>query len=380
MNKVKGISALAASAFISICFFVGCAESVNVQHGDIMLDNDVAPTQTAAYEQFSKEAIENYFKVAEQHLDKDGDIDIENAEVEASARAAAAKLFAYACYNERYLDQYVFFSTQEGDTDISAGSATAIKQEYYLRINETDKTCGYRYHYTIKYVSRIEGTISMFRDSFESARTRITDETDVLYRLEGSNIRVGAKSDIFGVEILECDWETGKDWGVHDVQMLKGEYIEPDKIEEDIVKVAGEENITMRANINILADDIVKSAVIIKDESEENGLEGYIVFMSVDTDVANRDEASLKMLRKGTGSDNCSWVGDEENSGLSIVFRLWENGLFRMYSVSEKWGGTISGFKGTADSSTQYYYSYSDRDCDMSKYLEMLDEAKQAKG
>lgn len=381
MKKIKGISAITASALISVCFFVGCAESVNVRHGDIMLDNDVAPTQTATYEEQSRQAVSDYFTVADNHI-VDGEVDYENAEVAASAKSAAAKLFAYACYNERQLDQYVFFASQEGDTDLgSTGYAKALKQEYYLRINETDKTCGYRYHYTIKKVLQCEGsTISMFKDTFESARTRITTDTDLLYRLEGKNYRLGEKSDLFGVEVLDCDWETGKDWGVHDIQMVKGDYIEPDKIEEDIVKVAGEDNITMRANINILADDIVKSAIILKDESEQNGLEGYIVFMSIDTEVANKDEASLKMLRKGNGSDDCRWVGDEETSGLSIIFRIWENGLFRMYSVSETWNGSIAIFNGTADSSTTYYYSYSDRDCDMSKYLEMLEAAKKAKG
>lgn len=381
MKKIKAISATAVSAFVSICFFVGCAEAVDVFNGDIMLDNDVAPTQIAVYEEYSRQAIADYFAVAEQHLTEDGDIDYENEEVADSAKDAASKLFAYACYNERQLDQYVFFASQEGDTDLgSTGYAKAMKQEYYLRINETDKTCGYRYHYTIKKVLQSEGTVSNFKSNFESARTRITTDTDLLYRLEGDNYRIGEKSDVFGVEILNCDWETGKDWGVHDIQMIKGDFIEPDKIEEDIVSVAGEDNITMRANINILADDILKSAVIIKDESEENGLEGYIVFMSIDTEVANRDEASLKMLRKGNGSSDCRWVGDEETSGLSIIFRIWENGLFRMYSVSETWKGSIAIFNGTADSSTTYYYSYSDRDCDMTKYLEMLEEAKKAKG
>ena len=380
MKKFSGITAVAASAFLSACFIAGCAESVSVEHGDIMLDNDVAPTLEASYAQYTQAAVDEYFAVAESHLTEDNEIDYENPEVIETGKDVAAKLFAYACYNERQLDQYVFFATQEGDTDISAGSATALKQEYYLRINETDKTCGYRYHYTIKYVSKIEGTISMFRDAFESARTRITDKTDLLYRLEGSNIHLGEKSELFGVEILGCNWETGSDWGEPDIRMVKADYIEPEKIAEDIEAVAGEENITMRANINILAEDIVESGIIIKDESEENGLEGYIVFLSVDTDVANRDPASLKMLRKANGSDNCEWVGDEETSGLSIVFRIWKNGLFRMYSVSEKWKGKISGFAGTADSSTQYYYSYSDRDCDMSTYLEMLEAAKKNKG
>ena len=379
MHSVKKTLYFAASAFISACFLVGCAKSVTVNTDNLIRDIDVAPTQIAAYENYSKQVIDEFFAVAEEHT-VDGEIDYEDEAVKAAALPAAAKLFAYACYNERTLDKYVFFSSQEGFTDISAGSATAIKQEYYLRINEHEGTCGYRYHYTIKKVEDSSGAISAFKSVFESARTRITDETDLLYRLEGSNIRTGKRDEILGVTMLECDWETGKDWGVHDLIIRKGDFIEPDKIEEDILSVAGEDNITMRANINILAENIVQNAIIIRNESEEGELEGYTVFMTVDTKVANKDAASLKMLRKANGSDDCEWVNDGDDSGLFIIFNLWPNGLFRTYSVSEKWKGKISGFSGTADSSTTYNYSYSDRDCDMTKYLEMLAEAKAAKG
>ena len=380
MKSVKKIATVVASAFISVCFIAGCGKTVEVDNGGLMQDINVKPTQSAAYETYTKQALDEYFAVADKHTDEFGDIDYENKDVADAAKPVAAKLFAYACYNERTIDKYAFFSAQEGYTDISSGSATALRQEYYLRVNETENTCGYRYHYTIKWVERSEGAISMFKGAFESARTRMTTDTDLLYRFEGSNIRVGKRNDVLGVDMLECDWKTGSDWGKHDLEIKKGDYIEPDAIRDDIESVAGEDNITMRANINILADDIVQSAIIMRDTNDEGEQEGYVIFMAVNTEVANKDEASLKMLRKANGSDDCKWVGEEGDSGLSIVFRIWENGLFRMYSVSEKWQGKISGFSGTADSSTVYNYSYSDRDCDMTQYLKMLDDAKAAKG
>lgn len=378
MKTSKKALPIIASAFISICFLVGCGELVTVNTDGIIQDMDVQPLQIAAYEEYSNQELTNYFAVANDHLNEDGEIDIDSEEVKAAARAAAGKLFAYACYNERHLDRYVFFGSQEGDTDTgSSGSATAMRQEYYLRINENETTCGYRYHYTIRKVTKIDGLISNFKSLFERSRMRITDQTDLLYRLEGSNMRVGARNEIFGVDMLECDWEKGKDWGVHDLVVKKFDYIEPEKIIDDIeenagVDIPGKDSCTIRANINIVADDIVKSAFILKDVNEDNELDGYLIFMSVDTEVANRDEASLKMLRLTNSSDDCLWVNDDDGTGLSIVFRIWKNGLFRMYSVSEKWQGTINGFKGTAESSTQYYYSYSDRDCDMSRYLGII--------
>ena len=166
MKNVKKTVPVIASAFISLCFLVGCAESVVVTTDELIRDLDVSPTQSATYEQYSKKAIEDYFAVADGHV-VGGETDYENEEVIAAASEAAAKLFAYACYNERTLDQYVFFAAQEGTTDISAGSAHAMKQEYYLRINETEKSCGYRYHYTIKYAD-CTGALSMFRDLFQS--------------------------------------------------------------------------------------------------------------------------------------------------------------------------------------------------------------------
>lgn len=376
---VKILSVFVAYIVLGCTFLAGCKKGEDVDDvvdtGGIMRDIDEKPTEKPAYEEYSAKAIAEYKAVAAQHT-VDGETDIENEEVQNAARAAAAKLYAYACYNERTLDKYVYFSHQEGDTDLGgSGAATALRQEYYLRVNETDDTCGYRYHYTLKKVKEASGLVAGFKGLFESARLRFTDKTNLLYRFEGDNIRIGNEHDVLGCEVLECDWATGKDWGKPDIEMKKSPFIEPDKIEEDIVANAGEDNITIRGNINILAENIVKSATITE---EDEG--GYFIIMSVDTAVANSDEASLKMLRKANSSGDCEWVDGDDDSGLMIIFRLWENGMFRFYNIKERWSGKIQGFGGTADSLTSYYYSYSDRDCDMTKNLETLEKAKQLKG
>ncbi|MDE7439584.1 MAG: hypothetical protein K2N23_03660 [Clostridia bacterium] len=384
MKNAKKTASIVASAFISLCFVAGCGSVTfdpgnTISKDELIRDIDVAPVQHAKYEEYSKQVLKDYEKVAKDHL-KDDEIDIEDKDVIAAASTAAAKLFAYACYNERHLDRYVYFSNQEGDTNLSTGSGTAVRQEYFLRVNETENTCGYKYHYTIKKVMESSGAMSMFKDQFESAKLRIVVDTDVLYRLKGSKLEVGEHNDVLDLDLLTCEWRTDSDWGIPDkTRLVKGDFIAPDKIAKDIVDNADKEDFTIHGNINILAENIVSHAVITRDESE-NGEEGYVVFMSIDTKVANEDKASLKMLRNANSSGNCQWVSEDGASGLTIVFRLWENGLFRMYSVSEKWKGSIAGFSGMADSSTTYYYSYSDRDCDMTKYLEMLEEAKANKG
>lgn len=391
---IKVLSCIVAPVVAACALMTGCkkcGKDVDAPEGEIMQDLGVAPTQTAAYEQYSKAALAAYNEVASRHMTEGGDPDIENDEVQAAAKAAAAKLFAYACYNERHLDRYAYFSHQEGDTDLGKtnGSGLAIKQEYFLRINENEETCGYRYFYTLKKVMEASGAIKTFKSSFESAKLRVTDKTDMLYRFHGDNIRVGGggEHETICQSLLECDWKTDKDdWGTHELQIKKREFIEPEHIEEDILRwagvdIPGQDCGTIHANINILADGIINSATIFDDEGG-----GVFVIMTINTGVANSDSASLKMLRQGTGSKNCTWrsavTGEgDEDPGLTIVYRVWENGLFRMYNVAERWHGTMMGiYSGTVESTTITYYSYSDRDCDMTENLEMLARAKDAVG
>ncbi len=392
MKRFLKILSCIVAPFIVFCAFLTgckkCGKDVEIQIGEVMQDIDVTPTQTAAYEQYSKAALEEYKAVAVRHV-VDGEVDLANEEVQTAARAASAKLFAYACYNERHLDQYAYFSDQKGDTDLGStnGSGVAIKQEYFLRVNEHEDSCGYRYFYTLKKVQEASGAIKTFKSQFESAKLRVTDKTDLLYRFSGDNIRVGAKHDLLNADMLECDWKTdNSDWGVHELALRKREFIQPEGIEADIqrwagVDIPGQDCGTIRANINILAENIVKSANIFEDDDGN----GVLVVMSIDTGVANSDDASLKMLRQGNGSKNCTWRAqseeDAEDTGLQIVFRLWGNGLFRMYYVAERWHGTMMGiYSGTVESDTTVYYSYSDRDCDMTANLEMLERAKAANG
>lgn len=383
MKKIIRVLSLVVAPLVCLCTFLAgcksCGKKVEAaEMSGIMKDIDVAPTQQAAYEQYTKQALEEYKTVAEQHL-VDGDIDYENEEVVAAACGAAAKLFAYACYNTRQLDKYVTFSQKESKTDLGsfAGAANVNIQEYFLRVNESENTCGYRYHYTIKKVINSSGTLKNLGldKTFESARIRMTDKTNLLYRFEGSNIRFSdQKHEKLDWDILTCDWKTGEDWGKPDWNIVKGEFIEPADIEADIIAKAEDSNREIQGNINILADGMVKEANIFDD-----GTGGVIVRMVVDTETANQDDASLRMLRNSNDSENCTWTDQNGESGLSIVFRLWGNGLFRMHVITEYWSGKKLSFDGVADSTLTTYYSYSDSDCDMKSYLEMLEAAKALK-
>ncbi|MDE6868155.1 MAG: hypothetical protein K2J83_03320 [Clostridia bacterium] len=385
---VKALAFIVAPVIAIFSFFTGCKGCKGTRvtipdNGEFMRDIDVAPDFEAYYEAQTKQVIAEYKAVASRHLTEDGEIDTENAEVVAAANSAAAKLYAYACYNESQLDKFVYFSNQTGTTDISGiGAATADRQEYYLRVNETEQTCGYRFHRTIKKVKESTGTMGTWKGLFESARIRMTDKTDLLYRFEGegSSIRYGGYNDDLSCNVLAADWRTGDDWGVSDVIMKKGAKLNTlEEIEADIQAQAGNGNGYIHGNINILADNIVKNATVFVDDDES-----IFVVMSIDTEVANADQASMTMLKNANGtSGNCNWKSapeDPEDTGLLIVFFLWPNGLFKTYTIAERWEGKmdlkIAKPTGTADSQTNVVYSYSDHDCDMTAYLEMLEHAK----
>jgi hypothetical protein len=380
---IRILSLVVAPIVLVAGAFSGCKKKVTVPTAEegLLVDKDVAPTQTAYYEAQTQSEMERYRAVANNHI-VDGEVDFNDSEVQSIARNVAAKLYAYACFNERGLDKYVYFSDQVGTTDLGAsGNGTAYKQEYYLRINENGDTKGARYFYTIKKVMEATGFVGTFKGSFESAKIRFSEDTNILYRFQGSKIEQGDVDETVGCNLLTCEWKTDNDnWGIMDTPMVKGAYVEPDQLRAEIELSAGNDGIDMKGNINILADNIVKYASI----SEED--DGTInVLMTIDTDVANNDEASLKMLRNANGSDDCVWVRDDEeedaegfaeDTGLRIVYRLWSNGLFRSYTIVERWSGKIILFEGEADSQTTVYYSYSDRDCDMSQYTGMLSDAK----
>lgn len=358
---------------VLIFSLAGCKKEAGSNSGYVLQDTNVYPAVSAPYESESKSAISEYLSVANSHLVK-GEVDTENTEVQAAAKTAAAKLYAYACYNEEYIDKYVYFSDQLGNTDLgSLGSSTATKQDYKLIINKSDETEGYKYHYTIKNVDSAKGTVSAMKSAFESCKLRFVKDTNVLYRFSGSDVQY----DVEGY--LTCTWNVdNSDWGTQDnpIQKAEGDQLSLDGIADDIVAVAADNpsDAVVHGNINILADDIISSAYISEGELWDGGDNGYIVILTIDPDVANADEASHAMLCESNSSDDCEW------QSLAIIFRVWDNGLFYSYTISELWDGSISGFSCSVSSTTEVTYSYSDRDTDITDKLAMLETAIESYG
>ena len=371
-NILLKICALAAVPAV-VLGASSCATDIGENKSYTLEDDGTYPAVSAAYEQESRAAIDRWKSARND---------------EAVVKQVAAELYAYACYNEEYIDKYVYFSSQTGSTDLgSKGMGDVTTQNYKLIVHQGEDTPGYKYHYTLKKVNEATGTIDTFRSFFESARMRFVTDTDKLYRFEGDDIRYEDGHDMGSEQpILTCDWKTGSDWGKDDPPIVKreGDKLTLDGIEEDIIQIAegnGDEPV-IHGNVNILAENIVKSASIT--EGKADGHSVYEVTMELDVDVANADGASVAMLKNANSASECGWATDENGSGPEITYQIWDNGLLKYYKIDETWEGKIKvlllSYSGGADTETEVWYSYSQKDTDMTEKLAMLEEAKKQHG
>ena len=131
-----------------------------------------------------------------------------------------------------------------------------------------------------------------------------------------------------------------------------------------------------------MLENVAKGGTIEYDAAKHQ----YKITLNIDTDVANTDnDVSRAMLHDSTGASDVKWKseGDQtdllnSDTGLKFEFVLWENGLFRSYKITERWKGKMYKFSGTGETESTVDYSYSDRDCDMTVHLQMLEKAKES--
>lgn len=386
MKRFLKFLCIAIIPVMAACFFLaGCknckGEDADVSVVGVLYDKDVQPTQTAVYEADTTAAYNEYKAV----LDANGG-DVNNTAVIKAAGNAAAKMFVYASYNERELDKYVYFCNQPGKTELS-GTTRVTRQDYFLRINKQEGvTEGYRFHQTVKKVHKIAAVLSGFKSKFEQGRIRLTDKTNLLYRFEIYNTKSIKFVDVNDPtaeggkrQLLTGDWKTGEDWGVENTEMVKSPHLDASEIHDDIINYGAE---TLRCTVDLLLENVAKGGTIEYDAAKHQ----YKITLNIDTDVANADnDVSRAMLHDSTGASDVKWKseGDQtdllnSDTGLKLEFVLWENGLFRSYKITERWKGKMYSFSGTGETESTVDYSYSDRDCDMTVHLQMLEKAKES--
>ena len=92
-------------------------QSIGANKSYYLQDDGVFPAVAAPYEQESKAAIARWQNAS-------------SADKAQVAKTVAAELYAYACYNEEYVDKYVYFSSQTGSTSLGNGSGSVTNQNY----------------------------------------------------------------------------------------------------------------------------------------------------------------------------------------------------------------------------------------------------------
>lgn len=349
MRKFKYVFAsIALVAVLAICF-VGCgakAGGVPIATPDSLADHNVAPTFSSYYAtQYDEIIASTTMSTAEQ----------------------AAALWAIGSYNEGQADQYVYFENKIG----SAIGGTMHYQQLYKRKPAEDGS-GAKYHYTLKKV--VDGGAFTSAIETTSALRFVTHERGYngLYRFAKGGDLEFTNDKLFGHDIINMEWKKGSDFGreegiYKDTPASKNTSALTNilaRLKSDTSERAANSNDEdkMKGNINILEDNIITSATI---EQKE----GYVsVNIVINIDVANNSADSIAMLKKSTGASKITW------SEMTISFDMWNGGLFKRYTVSDKWTGTVMMQNGDASPVDNVYYSYSDKDCSFEKELDFLDE------
>ena len=295
----------------------------------------------------------------------------------------AAYLWALASYNYGQADQFAMFQNKVGNTTLDGNTGTLAYQQYYKEKRHDGDYKGEKYHYTIKHV--YDSTFSSIVEGLlESARMRFvanTGELQGLYRFElngdGKEVTTFTGNKLLGEELLDTVWQVGDDFGGNGEEIWKRTLsgAENNKSVNEVIAAIKNDiqncNIDDRliqGNINTLADRVVSDASI---EKATDG-DYHVITMSFDLDKLNADKRSIEFLNNDNSAKNMKW--DE----LSVSFEIWSTGLFKSYTIDEKWTGEVGKaliwFEGSATSSNHVYFSYTDEDCSMDKELAYLKE------
>ncbi len=294
----------------------------------------------------------------------------------------AAYLWALASYNWGQTSQYAMFQNKVGDTVLKGNQGTMAYQQYHKEKRADGDYKGEKYHYTIKHIydsnfsSVVEGLL-------ESANVRFvanTGDLQGLYRFkingDGKEVTMFTGTQLLGEELLTTKWKKGKDFGGNGEEIWKTGIVKENtaSLSEVIAAIKSDvqtcdvDDRLIQGNINTLADGVVSGATITKAADGDY----YTVTMTFDLEKLNADSRSIEFLNSDNSAKNMQW------DSLSVSFEIWDNGLFRSYTIDEKWTGEVGAvafwFEGSASATNHVYFSYTDEDCSMQKELDYLAE------
>lgn len=190
----------------------------------------------------------------------------------------------------------------------------------------------------------------------QSAMIRLLTDNKI-YRISGDNKDMTYDEETGLISMKNDDgWSKGKNFG-------------------DSESVASSQNLeeTKKTVAFWDKDGIIKEdSISIEKKTNEDGYVYYSLSFEVDVDVANSDSRTIDKLCEDNGGT------DMKVNKLVVKAQIWECGLMRYYETSENWSGKIGNiiinYEGAADSTSYTFYSYTEKDNDMSASKAILAE------
>ena len=190
----------------------------------------------------------------------------------------------------------------------------------------------------------------------QSAMIRLLTDNKI-YRISGDNKDMTYDEETGLISMKNDDgWSKGKNFG-------------------DSESVASSQNLeeTKKTVAFWDKDGIIKEdSISIEKKTNEDGYVYYSLSFEVDVDVANSDSRTIDKLCEDNGGT------DMKVNKLVVKAQIWECGLMRYYETSENWSGKIGNiiinYEGSADSTSYTFYSYTEKDNDMSASKAILAE------
>lgn len=239
------------------------------------------------------------------------------------------------------LARFNYFQYKIGTTSIEDKSGTLIYQRLRKQ-NQQDKD-----DTTLKLP--INHNFGVLESSFvTSAMIRLLVNNKI-YRISGKSSDITYDETTGLLSMKDNDsWSKGKNFGDE-------EFVASSQNLEETKKTAA-----FWDTDGIINADTLK--IEVKETSD--GDVYYSLSFEVDVDVANADSRTTEKLNSDNGGT------DMKINKLIVKAQIWECGLMRYYETEENWSGNIGNslihYTGAADSKSYTFYSYTERDNDMS--------------
>lgn len=335
MKKTLLISIIVLTIAITACFaFAGCTNPINAEIKDginysLILKDYLAYPDAANVA--SMEAIER--NVTDIYNDSS-----------LSMNDKIAQMVERATLNEIDCEYFAFFNGKVGSTNLNSNSGTLI----YQRLRRQSDTV--KDDTTIKLP--VNHNFDVIASTFVTAADiRYVTENNKYFRMDTANSKIKYNEESGLLYVDDSDWkkESNANWNKDQTALESRSY---DEVRKSV--------------INWNAEGIVADGGTINIKEDENGNKYYELTFSINVDVANADATTIERLENDNGGS------DMKIEKCEFVVQIWECGLAKQYNITEVWSGTIVAYSGSAQSTSEIIFSYSENDMDYSKTQSIL--------